>query len=1493
MQIRRVLSGLVILGIVLTALPLSPAGATGGLTVALVRMSTAVYTKYEIPARQVLDYGAFVLLEMTPQQVERLERSGLPYQAYAEPFTLRLGGQALDTRAGRPALPAGWDLPRHSGADLYLLQLFGPTQAGWLEQLRQNGLEPVQYIYPFTYVVWGTAQQVAVAAQTPFVRWSAPFAPAYRVLPRWRALRGPQVLNLLLYRGADTDAAVAAVEHLGGRLLGRRVLNKTWEIAGVELAGEKVQAAAGIPGVYSIQPRKTDGGLRGEMSNQINVNNHDQNNQAFPGYLDWLAAAGVDGSGVIIANVDGGIQDTHPDLVNRIVPCTGQTCGGSTMSDHGTHTAGIMAADGSSGVKDDSGFYRGLGMAPGANLVEQVYDPWFQQPGGMLLLMTESYRNDASLSGNSWGPSGFPQGYDDDTMQVDIGVRDADPDAPGNQPLNYILSIMNGNGGYQTQGTPDEAKNIFTIGSTKMQYSSGQQDLNINDLSANTAHGPCLDGRNIPHMVAPGCYVDSANIGGHELMCGTSMASPHVSGAVALFIEYYRNLFGLDPSPAMVKAAFLPVAHDLAGHLDADGNPLGHPFDYKQGWGRMDTAAVVSPTAPIAYFDAPLILDNTGEEWVRTISAADPSKPVRIMLVWTDAPGHGLGGETPAWNNDLDLLVEYGGDSFYGNNFGDDGWSQPGGAADYRNNTEGVFLGPTANGVVTIHVVAADINSDGIPNYGDDTDQDFSLVCWNCVLGADFTLAADPAAFEVCKPETLTSTVEVGEVLTYPYPVALEVGGMPAGVTADLQPTLVMPPGQAWLTLTVGLTTADGLHTIVVTGTAQVTNVHTTEIDLAVSGAAPPAPTLIEPPDGAVDLPNSDLLFRWSRVSGTLRYRLQVDDRPDLGSPEFDVSGILPESYTLAGPLEPGRIYYWRVVPTNGCGDGPAGDPFLFSTRPAACILLVDDDKDDPDVRSYYTGTLEALGLDYEVWDVSTQGNPAAANLMGPSIVLWFTGYPWDNTFNSLNETAVAAYLDAGGNFFLSSEDYLYDLGLTPFGQNYLGISSYQDDVQDTDPVGIPGDPIGDGLGPYTLVPPPGWGNLYTDDVSGIQASPFRWNGSGQDNATRYQGATFRSVFFPWPLEGLASLDDRSAVLERIVDWFGGCTCEPVSQVDLVWQPLTPTVGQEVTFTAVASGDPPFTFTWDLGDGITATGQTVTHTYALSGAYQVTLLAQNCATATASVSYTVVVSETACESVDILTVTTEISGCQVHFEAALAGDAPYRFTWDLGFTQSHAPSPTLDLGGSGTYPYTLTVVNCGGVFSDLYGGQVSVSCEGCRPAENAALSWTPLTPTVGQMVLFSATAEGSPPFTFTWDLGDGITATGVTVTHIYMASASFTVTVMAENGCGSDAAGAVLVVQPCRAPEAGFTSNSPVVLGQAMVFTSVVSGTEPFVYRWDLGDGVGRSDAPHPLYTYTQAGRFTVTLTVTGTCGVDTFADRVEVLPAGVWRMHLPLVFKP
>ncbi len=660
-----------------------------------------------------------------------------PAAAQATDFTLDLGGIRFDPLDREPGelLPAAWRAPAGDGKDLHLVQWLGPVREDWLGQLRAAGVEPMQYIHPHTYVVWGRGGDVTAARNDGTVRWTGAFETAYRLLPRWRALPPAAVrVDVLMMRAADTGELLEQMRILGGEAIAVAEIDRRFALASLRIAGDRLGDVARLPGVYSVQPEPTDGGLRSEMSNQVNAGNVNGSNLAFPGYPAWLSSLGLSGTGVRMANVDGGVQETHPDLAGRMVGCTGTTCS-TTTSAHGTHTAGIMAADGGSGQTDGNGFLRGLGMAPGAKLFEQNYSPWFTQPGGMQLLIKDSFQNGAVLSGNSWGPAGTPRGYDNDTMQVDVSVRDADDDLAGNQSFSYVLSFMNGHGGTSSQGTPDEAKNLFTIGSTKMRKVNGAQDPNVNDLSENSAHGPALDGRTIPHMVAPGCRVDSTlPTDTYGMMCGTSMASPHVAGAVGLFFERYRVLTsGDDPSPALVKAAFLPVTHDLAGSEDADGGILGHPFDSKQGWGRMDTAAVLDPQQAVAYFDRPTTFDNTGEQWIRTLTVDDPSQPVRLMLVWTDAPGHGLGGSTPAWNNNLDLKVIAGGTTYLGNVFGAGGWSIAGGTADDRNNTEGIFLAAPVEEQITIRVLASDVNSDAVFGEGDGTDQDFSLACYNCI----------------------------------------------------------------------------------------------------------------------------------------------------------------------------------------------------------------------------------------------------------------------------------------------------------------------------------------------------------------------------------------------------------------------------------------------------------------------------------------------------------------------------------------------------------------------------------------------------------------------------------------------------------------------------------------------------------------------------------------------------------------------------------------
>src|SRR2546425_7431373 len=86
----------------------------------------------------------------------------------------------------------------------------------------------------------------------------------------------------------------------------------------------------------------------------------------------------------------------------------------------------------------------------------------------------------------------------------------------------------------------------------------------------------------------------------------------------------------------------------------------------------------------------------------------------------------------------------------------------------------------------------------------------------------------------------------------------------------------------------------------------------------------------------------------------------------------------------------------------------------------------------------------------------------------------------------------------------------------------------------------------------------------------------------------------------------------------------------PSLTASFTFSPSSPTVGQGVTYTAAASGGTsPYTFNWSFGDGATATGNPVTHSYSISGTYNAQLAVLDSAGATASVSHSVQVTQPA------------------------------------------------------------------------------------------------------------------------------------------------------------------------------------------------------------------------------------------------------------------------
>jgi hypothetical protein len=1065
-------------------------------------------------------------------------------------FTLRLAEFAFDPAQQEPVLPQGWDRSVRAARDLHLVQFDGPIPDGALAQLRDSGLEPVQYVYPNTYIAWGRGADRAMLDGQRSIRWTGDFAPAFRVRPELRDRPGEQLdVNVLIYRGADADAVVEAVSRLAGEPTGRLKVNEKLEMVGFKLAGELMQAAASIPGVYSIQLQSRDWSSRAEVAAQINVGNVDGSNIAFPGYQAWLAGIGLDGTGVTVAGVDEGVDDTHPDLAASVVSCTGDSCS-IVKSTHGTHTAGIIVGDGTTARLDANGFLRGLGVAPGAGLVPQRYATYLLQPGGLLSLMTDSQKNGALVSNNSWGVSVIPQGYDADTLLVDVGVRDADPVWPGLQPLTYVQAINNGSGGTTTQGSPDEAKNIITVGSTwAIATFSEDPSPDIDSLSENSGHGPAMDGRAIPHIVAPGCRVDSTYPDWgegpeHNRLCGTSMAAPQVSGAVALFIEHYRNLpdYTADPSPALVKAALLPVAHDLAGNTDADGVVMNHRPDSKQGWGRLNLPALVdSPAGSVIYYDQHRIFEETAEEWLREVTPVDPAEPMRIMLVWTDAPGHGLGGPTPAWNNDLDLVVEAGGSTYLGNVFGPDGFSATGGAADPRNNAEAVFLElpPTD---VTIRVQATNINSNGVPEFNDETDQDFALVCYNCEFAEGFALTPDPVTRYVCAPDDAGYSIEVEQHTGYTEPVTLSMTGVPVGASAGFDVNPVTPGGTSLLTIDPGSAVAGDYELQLDGDTAELHRSHPIYYRLRTS--VPAMANLTLPADGAGDVFPRPVL-EWDPVSWASHYVVQISTDPSFQSIFYSGYSGGP-SHAVGVVLSQSTLYYWRVRAANVCGFGAFSTLASFTTEDVASVLLVDDDYDYwGDFQSDYTNALTNLGVSYDVWDVwavMQQQEPPYSALAHYDNVVWWTGKEENYAGpEDLSEQELVKWFERrSGCLMITSSDYLLVRGYSDFMQQQLGLASYTEDTEQGEVTGQ-----GTVFGAMGTIVLKNTNPDYSDTVSPDGTAELAFSGDIGDAGINKDGGFYRTAFMGYGMERLFTSADLENALGTFLGW-----CDGLSDVD-------------------------------------------------------------------------------------------------------------------------------------------------------------------------------------------------------------------------------------------------------------------------------------------------------------------------------------------------------
>ncbi len=622
------------------------------------------------------------------------------------------------------------------------------------------------------------------------IRWMGRLAPSQKLDPTYTdemlgGSSGSDVdVEIELVDSPDCVAAIAEIMRTasGARSEPRRFLN--FVVISVPLPVDRLLEIAAIDDVIFVGPGSTVK-LHDERSAQIVAGNltSDQTQPSGPGYMAWLAAKSLDAQSDFVVDVtDSGLDrgstfasQLHPDfldsaLQSRVLYSLNYATDGlrDDRTGHGTLVASIAGGRGSSSREDAPGYMYGLGVDPYAQLgSSRLFDERGKPPSQVSFtsIAAAAYAGGARVSNNSWGNSS--NSYDSAAQEYDSLVRDAQPSTPGNQEMVFVFSVANsGPGGHV--GSPATAKNVISVAASENYRPEGVDSCNLDgqgsigpdgadnalDVLRFSSGGPTADGRAKPDITAPGTHVygaasQSPGFFGEGLCTGagvfqppdqtpfytwssgTSLAAPHVSGAAALVRKFFlsRNLLGDNrvPSPAMTKALLINSASYMTGQ-NAGGSLPGE----RQGWGLVNLSRAFDDAKRVLV-DQTHLFTESGQTIEFPGSIADRSRPLRVTLAWTDAPGSLIG---PAIVNDLDLEIIVGGVTVYrGNNFAGS-YSFEGGEPDRLNNVESIYLPPDAipagvQGNFIIRVRAANIAGDGVP--GDETsfDQDFALAIYN------------------------------------------------------------------------------------------------------------------------------------------------------------------------------------------------------------------------------------------------------------------------------------------------------------------------------------------------------------------------------------------------------------------------------------------------------------------------------------------------------------------------------------------------------------------------------------------------------------------------------------------------------------------------------------------------------------------------------------------------------------------------------------------
>ena len=229
-------------------------------------------------------------------------------------------------------------------------------------------------------------------------------------------------------------------------------------------------------------------------------------------------------------------------------------------------------------------------------------------------------------------------------------------------------------------------------------------------------------------------------------------------------------------------------------------------------------------------------------------------------------------------------------------------------------------------------------------------------------------------------------------------------------------------------------------------------------------------------------------------------------------------------------------------------------------------VLLVDDDDGENNVEGFYISTLKKLGVNYGIWDHTKMGTPSGKYLSNFPIVIWFCEW----TFPSLDPSdreALKAYLNNGGNLFLSGQDIGWDLmdatstnhtfSSEQFFRTYLHSDYLADNAEDDQVKGVFGGPIGSNLNFRINQPGRDATEQYPDVISPERdAFPiwqYKVNGGfggvrfAGDYKVAYFGFGFEAIDAPMSVSEASKVtENRETVMARVLNYLNPLVVTPL-----------------------------------------------------------------------------------------------------------------------------------------------------------------------------------------------------------------------------------------------------------------------------------------------------------------------------------------------------------